>query len=90
MNARSVTIQINFPYVQEETDSGSNNTPVDTETKLCETLCNGKPFKCFDFGLCVIAIYFVFVAAENCKEFVKTLSTKVGKHHHIDHANIFN
>ena len=88
MNARSVTIQINFRYVQEETISGSNNTPVDTETKLCETLCNGKSFKCFDFGLCVIAIYFVSVAAENCKEFVKTLSTKVGKHHHIDRTNI--
>ena len=30
----------------------------------------------------------VFVAAENCKEFVNTLNTKAGDYHHIERANI--
>ena len=88
MNLKSVTIQTTFLYVQEETASVSNNTPVDTKIKLCKKLCNYKPFKCLDFGLYVIAIYCICIATENSKEFVKTLSTKLGKHHYNDRVNI--
>ena len=37
----------------------SDNTPVDDEIQLCEKLHNGKPFKHFDFSLCIIAFVFL-------------------------------